>query len=91
MTGRGTQRARLLRFLEQNAGQWVPLPRVLELGIAQYGARILELRRMGYQIENRLERCSGVVRSYFRLAPAGSQARLFETAREAQVRGAQPL
>lgn len=84
--GRGTQRAQLLRFLEQNAGQWVPLPRVLELGIAQYNARIFELRRMGHQIENRVEHCNGVVHSWFRLVPSKGQAKLFDAAPEARPR-----
>jgi hypothetical protein len=81
-----TQRDRVLRLLEENGGQWVPLPRVLELGIAQYGARILELRRTGHRIENRVEHCNGVVHSWFRLVPSKGQAKLFDAALEARPR-----
>ena len=68
-----TQRDRLLRLLEEHAGHWVDLPRILELGIAQYNSRIWELRRElepeGYRIESRVVRSNGRVRSWFRLLP----------------------
>ncbi len=69
-----TQRERLLRLLEEHAGHWVELPRILELRIAAYGARIWELRRelepKGYVIENRrLVNSNGQVHSSFRLLP----------------------
>ena len=68
-----TQRERLLRLLEEHAGHWVELPRILELRIAQYSARILELRRelepKGYRIESRVVHSNGRVRSWFRLLP----------------------
>src|SRR5437867_1271840 len=50
---RGTQRARILARLIDARGSWVPLPEILELGIAQYNARIHELRRMGFVIHNK--------------------------------------
>jgi hypothetical protein len=62
-----TQRSEILRLLLDARGSWVPLPEILALGIAQYGARILELRRLGFTIENRTERLSGQRRSWFRL------------------------
>jgi hypothetical protein len=34
---------------------------------AQYNARILELRRMGFNVENRIERVEGSRLSWFRL------------------------
>jgi hypothetical protein len=43
------------------------LPEILALGIAQYSARIFELRGMGFRIENRRERVDGVLHTYFRL------------------------
>jgi hypothetical protein len=49
------QRERLLELLRSHNGAWVPLPEILDLHIAQYAARIFELRRAGYQIENRQE------------------------------------
>jgi Helix-turn-helix domain len=50
---RATQRDRLLALLRDHHGSWVPLSAILDLQIAQYGTRILELRRAGYQIENK--------------------------------------
>jgi len=64
---RKTQSAALLRFLIDAHGSWVPLPQILALGIAQYGARILELRRLGFVIENKTERVNGARHSWFRL------------------------
>ena len=63
-----TQRARLLAILVEARGGWVSLPEILALGIAQFGARILEMRRTGFNIENRAERDdAGVVHSWYRL------------------------
>ena len=62
-----TQRTRILRLLIDARGAWVPLPDILTLGIAQYGARILELRRLGFIIENKTDRMDGARHSWFRL------------------------
>jgi len=53
-------------------GQWVPLPDVQALGIAQHGARFKELREelepQGYRIENKMEHgTDGIVRSWYML------------------------
>ena len=65
---RPTQCDRLLALLEAHRGDWVPLPTVLALGIAQYNARVWELRRAGYAITNRKEMAEdGSVHSWFRL------------------------
>ena len=64
---RKTQAAALLRLLIDAHGSWVPLPKILALGIAQYNARILELRRLGFVIENKTERIDGARHSWFRL------------------------
>ena len=64
-----TQRARMLgRFIEAKGG-WVALPEILALGIAQYNARIFELRALGFNIENRSETDAetGARHSWFRL------------------------
>jgi hypothetical protein len=66
-----SQRAAILRLLVDAKGGWVALPNVLELGIAQYNARILELRRLGFVIENRTERINGARHSWFRLTGKG--------------------
>jgi hypothetical protein len=50
-----TQRDRLLALLLKHAPDWVPLPAILLLGIAQYNARIFELRRVGWHIESKQE------------------------------------
>lgn len=68
-----SQRAAILRLLLDAHGTWVPLPAILELGIAQYGARILELRRTGFSIENKIERLNRVRHSWFRLVPSPAQ------------------
>jgi len=63
-----TQRHRLLTLLLSRSE--VPLPEILDLGIAQYGTRILELRRLGFRITNRRERRGRKTYSYFRLEPS---------------------
>jgi Helix-turn-helix domain len=65
-TSRG-QRDRILKLLVEARGEWVPLPAVLELGIAQYGARLLELRRTGFDIQNKTWWEQGGKHSAFRL------------------------
>jgi hypothetical protein len=63
-----TQQEKILRLLQSRPNEWVGLPNILSLGVAQYGARILELRRMGYNIENKLiEVVGGQRHTAFRL------------------------
>jgi hypothetical protein len=59
------QSQRILELLRSHAGDWVPLPEILELHIAQYSARIHELRLRGHKIESRQDGS----RSWFRLLP----------------------
>ncbi len=52
--------------------QWIPLPDIQALGIAQHGARIKELREdvapLGYKIENKMETGrDGIRRSWYML------------------------
>lgn len=63
------QQLRIYVVLAERAGQWVPLPDLLQTGVAQYNARILELRRQGIQIDNRTAVLNGQRRSWFRLVP----------------------
>ena len=63
-----TQREKILAILRERAYAWVPLPDILALGIAQYNARIYELRRDGYRIENKTQPVNGQRRSWYRLA-----------------------
>lgn len=75
-----TQREKLRALMFSREGQWVPLPDVQALGIAQHGARFKELRNelepQGYKIENRMEHgTDGIVRSWYmliRCAPISS-------------------
>jgi len=59
-------RERLLRLLERFQGEWVDLPTILNLRVAQYNARIKQLRDEGYVIENRVEWRGRVKKSWFR-------------------------
>jgi hypothetical protein len=69
-------------------GAWIPLPAILALHIAQDGARVHELRHLGYHIENRQEG----ERSWFRLVgfttpvrkrePQSVQGELFDLTQE---------
>ncbi len=69
---KSTQRDRMLALLRGGAGSWVPLPDILRLGIAQYNARIYELRRLGHCIESKQEGDQ----SWFRLTkPSASIAK----------------
>jgi len=65
---RTTQRNRLFDLLSSR--REISLPEILALGIAQYSARIFELRRLGCEIENRVEHRDGKVLSWFRLVSA---------------------
>jgi len=58
-------------------GGWVGLPAILDLRIALYTTRILELRRSGYEIENRTETIDGIRHSWYRLvnSPAPEPAK----------------
>jgi hypothetical protein len=48
-------------------GEWVPLPDILALRIAQYNARFHELRKLNFSIESRTETVDGQRHSWFRL------------------------
>ena len=64
----GGQCDRILAVLKASEGQWVPLPRLLELQVSQYGARVHELRKRGWQIENKSEyQTDGSRHTWFRL------------------------
>jgi hypothetical protein len=67
--GKKTQRGAILALLIQARGSWVELPEIMQLA-AQYGARIFELRRLGFKIENRIRDVGGIRRSWFRLTPS---------------------
>jgi len=62
-----TQRGAILQVLTAARGAWVPLPEIMKLA-AQYNARIFELRRQGFKIDNRHQDVDGQRHSWFRLA-----------------------
>ncbi|MFY9560148.1 MAG: hypothetical protein WAQ52_07935 [Terriglobales bacterium] len=85
MKPRITQTDRVLRLLIDAGGDWVALPRILALNIAQYGARLYSLRRQGYRIENKSTTVAGVRRTAFRLVTGPTANRKEpETARDIQ-------
>jgi hypothetical protein len=53
-------------------GQWISLSEILELGFAQFGARILELRRDGHTILNKTEHRDGKVLSWYKMESAAA-------------------
>lgn len=61
-----SQREKLRLFFIERVGEWVPLYQIMEIGKAQYNARIFELRRSGMIIEHRHEMVDGVCHSYYR-------------------------
>lgn len=66
---RNTQQKKILSLLSSRPYEWVPLPAIIGLGIAQYNARIKELRDSGVRIENKTEWVDGTRHSWFRLVP----------------------
>ena len=67
--GKPTQREIILELLRQSRarGESLPLPKIQETRIAQFTARLFELRRLGFVIENELKRIDGTVHSSYRL------------------------
>lgn len=65
----GTQADVLLGMLQaaRTADKPLELPAIMQAGIAQHGARFNELRELGFEIVNEMERSAGVVRSRYRL------------------------
>jgi hypothetical protein len=92
-----TQREEILALLTKARGEWVPLPQIMACA-AQYNARVFELRRLGFEVENRSETVDGVRRSWFRLrnlpeqpAGAGQQLSRFEQAHQRDLEIEVPL
>ena len=78
MKHRQTQRQRLRDLFEQREGEWIPLPEILSMSIAQFGARLKELRDIeGMHIENRMEHKDAAVWSWYRYTKPKSQQPLF--------------
>jgi len=60
------QRGEILSLLRQHKNEWVELPRLMQIA-AQYNARVFELRRAGFVIENKTDRVEGQIHGWFRL------------------------
>jgi hypothetical protein len=71
-----SQRQRIFDLLVSARG-WVPAPQLAAISL-QYSARILELRRLGFRIANKVEVVNGVKHGSFRLEagmPSASASR----------------
>lgn len=66
------QSERILGILKAAAGSWVPLPEI-QACAAQYNARVFELRRRGFRIENRTALVGESRHSWFRLLPGDTR------------------
>ena len=65
-----SQRQRLKDLFESRKNEWIPLPVILSMHIAQYGTRIKELRdEDGMNIENKWQSINGERHSWFRYVP----------------------
>lgn len=53
-------------FFKERPNEWIPLNVIMRLGIAQYNARIYELRAEGMKIEQKSEMVEGRRHSYYR-------------------------
>jgi len=66
MSNQTKQKDRLRKFFKERPNTWIPLPEILKLLIAQYNARIFDLRGEGMKIENKTEIVDGQRHSYYR-------------------------
>jgi hypothetical protein len=80
------QQRKIADFLLERPNQWIRLPEILALGIAQYGARILENRRKGLVIENRTMWVGSKRHSWFRIVVPKVQEKLFADRPETERR-----
>ena len=77
-----TQRDRIRKLFTDNPYRWIALPEILYMGIAQYNARIHELRHDGMNIKNKWKIVDGVKHSSFMYVPEltkGTQGNLWPT------------
>ncbi len=72
-----TQRVRLKQLFESRPGQWISLRDILDLRMSQFGARILELRRSGMNISNRVKIVDGQHHSCYCYTPQETQKEMF--------------
>jgi len=63
------QLTRLRKFFERQPNKWIPLPKILNLRIAQYNRAISDLRNSGMKIRNETKMVKGVRHSWYRYNP----------------------
>jgi len=68
-----SQNKTMRSFFMMRPGHWIPLWEILALGIAQYNARIKELRDEGMWIQSKVTTLNGAKHSFFRYDPAGQK------------------
>ena len=64
-----TQKQELALLFNRRPNEWIPLPDILSLGIAQYNSRIKDLRQDGFTIVNRVEWVDNQKHSWFMYIP----------------------
>jgi hypothetical protein len=86
-----TQRGEILGLLIKAHGDWVPLPQIMACA-AQYNARVFELRRLGFGIENRTEIDveTGQKHSWFRLVGVQRSSDWYERDHGARPKSSEP-
>ncbi len=67
---RRTRRDRVLALLQARRNMWVPVYKLVREGGAQWQCRVLELRRSGHCILNRVEYRGGECLSWYQLCDA---------------------
>ena len=73
-----TQAGRLKSMFAARPKEWIPLPEILKMGIAQYNARIFDLRKARMIIINKTKTIDGEVHSWFMYEPNEVQQELFQ-------------
>jgi hypothetical protein len=86
VSARKSQRDRILGLLIAAHGGWVELPKIMRLA-AQYNARLWELRRLGFKIENKVRDVNGTRHSWFRLLPSEQAKAIRPEARNSSISG----
>lgn len=64
-----TQQQRMKDLFTARPFVWISLTEILDLKIAQYNSRLLDLRRSGMIIENKTKTVGGDKHSWFRFLP----------------------
>lgn len=63
-----SQNTAILEYLKASVGEWVPMPTLVEVGGGcAVHSRISDLRKLGHQIENQVDRSQKPYRSFYRL------------------------